>query len=787
MIEKNDSLILEKISNVSPHAVFIFVLLFICLSYSNTIYSPPVLDDWQTFIEETKVYVDDFSFASLKQLSSTRFGIGRFIPMLTFAADHRIGEGSIVPFHLTNIFIHILAACAVYFFLNVLCRTKVGRRSLSFLDPCTFSLFVTAIWALHPVQTNAVTYIVQRMASLAALFYFAALACYIVGRTGKSVLKKIIAWVCFFLFMVCALLSKENSVTLPLAVLMLEMFFIQPELGGKIAAKMRWTHWLALFVIGVALLPMAMDKMSTLESGYDIRHFSLSERLFTELRVVVFYLSLLIFPWPGRFNLEHDFPLSYSLWNPPTTFFALVFLAILVFAAFRVRRQHTIVSFGILLFFLNLVIESSVISLELVFEHRLYLPSLGFFMVVVALFDWGCKFISKTKRNETKAVLLLGMAIMSCALSVSTTFRNNVWRDKLTLYSDVISKSPDKPRAQLSYGNALAYEGRHEEALVVFEKVISLGRENYEDYLKAATSIINILVHKNKYEEAVVRAESFVMEMPENINWDSFPRLMSNLGVAYTKLGNFSESFEAFLLGASIKHRDTSCLLAGMEAMLQEALTDDEGRRQLGLEDKPDAIYIKIAGTLLEKKDYSRAREYLDKALAIDPYNNKTLEIKKRLDNEISLNSKVADVLDINKNPAYIDKFHFRLLLSFAGFIEKSYPPLKGLIGPLLEFAVRMEPDNPFATYKMGRWYLINSRVEDALRVAEISLGKNPEFPPLIELAAVCYNILEKEEKAVALYNELLAIYPGHPNWMKYKKNVQDFSEKEPMLNGSKS
>ena len=208
--------------------MLLFVFLFIGLSYSNTLYSPPVLDDRSAFINNHSVYIDNLSWASLSQIHGGQFGRHRFIPMLSFAVDHLLGQGSLAQFHLTNILIHILATIAVYFLLLGLTKTSIGLKGLTFVTPGLFSLFVAALWALHPIQTNVVTYLVQRMASLAALFYFASLASYVWARISKSGSTQTTVWLAFTLFTLGAFFCKENTATLPLAVLMIEMIFISP-------------------------------------------------------------------------------------------------------------------------------------------------------------------------------------------------------------------------------------------------------------------------------------------------------------------------------------------------------------------------------------------------------------------------------------------------------------------------------------------------------------------------------------------------------------------------------
>ena len=121
---------------------------------------------------------------------------------------------------------------------------------------------------------------------------------------------------------------------------------------------------------------MDYDPIARILSGYKFRDFTLPQRMLTELRVVIFYISLLLWPQPSRLNLDHDFAISYSLVDPLTTLISFAIIIILIAAAILIARREPLLSFGILWFFGNLVIESSVIGLELVFEHRNYLPSM---------------------------------------------------------------------------------------------------------------------------------------------------------------------------------------------------------------------------------------------------------------------------------------------------------------------------------------------------------------------------------------------------------------------------
>ncbi|MDH5299368.1 MAG: hypothetical protein OEV91_10155, partial [Desulfobulbaceae bacterium] len=175
-----------RLRRMRQFSLFFALLLVVFLCYRQTFHSPLVLDDVSSFVEVQSVHVADFSVESLRQISRSPFGVARVIPMLSFAVDHQLGGGSIVQFHLTNLVIHLLATTAVFFFVFSLLETTVGRKALKCLPPATFAFFVAALWALNPVQTNAVTYIVQRMASLAALFYCLACVFYLRSRLAGN-------------------------------------------------------------------------------------------------------------------------------------------------------------------------------------------------------------------------------------------------------------------------------------------------------------------------------------------------------------------------------------------------------------------------------------------------------------------------------------------------------------------------------------------------------------------------------------------------------------------------
>ena len=190
-----------------------------------------------------------------------------------------------------------------------LVRDRFGETGL-------IPFFTALIWLVHPLHTQAVTYIVQRMTSMAALFFIMAILFYVKGRLTHERVKKILFFGSSFIAGLLAFGTKENTATLPLFILIYELYFFQ-DLRLKISRKQ--VFWIVTLscMAGIVLLSffMGSSQLSKL-LYYGDRQFTLAQRLLTQPRVVLHYISLLPYPEPGRLNLDYDFPLSHSLLSP---------------------------------------------------------------------------------------------------------------------------------------------------------------------------------------------------------------------------------------------------------------------------------------------------------------------------------------------------------------------------------------------------------------------------------------------------------------------------------------
>ena len=241
-------------------------------------------------------------------------------------------------------------------------------------------------------------------------------------------------------------------------------------------------------------------------------------------------MSLLLWPDPARLSMEHDVQISTSLFSPFTTLPALILIGALIFLAIRFRRQFPVITFGIAWFFLNLVIESTIIPLELVFEHRLYLPSMGFYLSVAALlailFRLAAKRLAEAEFAKAAcSALLIGAA----CLALLTFTRNGDWEDKVTIHYDAVTKAPGSPRANADYANMLSEAEQYEDAIKYAEKSIELGRKGRETDVLAQNAITIALIKLGKIDEAIKRAEEFVKDKAIGVDAEPLPNLCLNV------------------------------------------------------------------------------------------------------------------------------------------------------------------------------------------------------------------------------------------------------------------
>jgi hypothetical protein len=384
-----------------PHLIAGVLIVAVGLvAYSNTFQVSFRFDDYPNILSHPDVQINVLSWQRFEQLFRNTYEVTiRVFSYLTFALNYYFGGVDVFGYHLVNLIIHIASGVFLYWLLILTFNLPHLKEKYGPISYKT-ALFASLIFISHPIQTQAVTYIVQRMASMAGMFYLLSMVLYVKGRLSTGRFRYLFFGGVVLSYLI-GIFSKENVAILPVFVALYEFTFFQ-NLDLSPRGKKRVFRILGvLLVVGIlGIIVWGNRYIKDIVEGYGIRTFTMSERILTQFRVVLYYLTLLVYPHPSRLNLDYDFPISKTILDPPTTLVSILIIAGLIGYSMWGAKKRPMVSFWILWYFGNLVIESSFLPLEMVYEHRLYLPSVGPFVLFSLLIVRG---LEKLKNKSSLA------------------------------------------------------------------------------------------------------------------------------------------------------------------------------------------------------------------------------------------------------------------------------------------------------------------------------------------------------------------------------------------------
>ncbi|MFC1630641.1 hypothetical protein ACFL2N_01755 [Pseudomonadota bacterium] len=410
-----------------------------------------VFDDFSNIVQLPGVAMQELSWNSLK--SSALSMDNRPISRASFGLNFLVSGFDPYYFKIVNLAIHCINAVLLFYFMLLLLNQKIGANKSSDYGSRTILIAaaISLAWALHPVNLTNVLYVVQRMNSLSALFVLAGMVSYIKGRMALDESPSrgwLLIASSIFVFLPLAWYSKENGALLPLFLFLLELTIFRFSTSQKKQRNGLYLFY-TLFLLIPALLALIymLQHTGQFNSGYGNRHFSLAERLLTEPRVIWIYIRMILLPTPSVFGLFHDdIAVSTSFTDPMVTIPALVGLAgLFTFAVYSIIRMP-ILAFGLLFFFSGHVMESTFIPLELAFEHRNYLPSIGLLLPVFYYLGYAGEH-SQYAKIRTAAIMTF---ILLYALQ--THFWAWQWSDNEQLYLTNVQYHPNSPRANYEAG-----------------------------------------------------------------------------------------------------------------------------------------------------------------------------------------------------------------------------------------------------------------------------------------------------------------------------------------------
>ena len=388
---------------------------------------------------------------------------GRPLSLLSFLIDATNWPADARSFKQTNLIIHLLNGIVLGFLVTSILRVLDFDQS----DARWIALVVSALWLLHPFLVSTTLYIVQRMAQLATFFMFAGLAAWVYFRTQlvdaprRAYIGMSVAIACFTGL---AMFSKENGILLPVLVGVIEITVFAT--GGDKLGKLD-RRWAGLFII----LPLCVISLYLGEKFFrpsfleavPPRDFSIYERLITQPRVLVDYLYNWFIPKLYTTGVFQDHIVkSTGLLSPVTTIVSVFFHGVLLWVAIAKRRKWPMVSLAVLFFYGCHLLESTVLNLELYFEHRNY-NAVAFAFLPLVVVGW------RILNVRAFWVATIGVVVL---LGSFTRFSATVWQALPTMLEASAVKAPTSARAQAQFATLLEVAGQSDRALDVINKAI---------------------------------------------------------------------------------------------------------------------------------------------------------------------------------------------------------------------------------------------------------------------------------------------------------------------------
>jgi len=383
----------------------------------------------------------------------------RPVTLIIHTLNYALSGLDVRGWHVVNLALHVVCALLVFLVVKALLRGAGHGRTYP------LALLCASAFALHPIQTQAVTYISGRAAILAAIFFLTGFHAFLRYRSIGVGEKYRLAWaalapVCYML----GLLSKESAVSLPAVMLLYDLLFTTEKDKG-LAARLRGLAPYYTAFAGVLLVYIGLRKALAGYATAPAIPYSSYEYMLSELKVLPMYLRLMSLP----VNQNFDYLLPLTKTPDALVLISAVLLASIGLALYRLRRAQPLVVFFAGWFIITIAPESSFIPiLDIANEHRLYLPSVG---LICAALVGGYSLLGQNRSRlaYSSAVMLLA------ALGLLTFSRNRVYADEYTLWGDVLSKAPYNSRARLNIGTALVADKKYGEATVELKAALDMG------------------------------------------------------------------------------------------------------------------------------------------------------------------------------------------------------------------------------------------------------------------------------------------------------------------------
>ncbi|MBN1492197.1 MAG: tetratricopeptide repeat protein [Phycisphaerae bacterium] len=552
---------------------------------------------------------------TMRRLVTRPWVPGRGVSTATFMFNTRLNEAlghdpwDVTGFLIVNVLVHAINACLVYGFLrSVLRLLGADEVAVRWVPVAMATLF-----AVHPMNASSVAYIVQRAGALATTFYLLAVWGYVGVRrppssgqawTAARAARAAGVLLCFWL----SIKSKPLGLTLPVMILMLEACLLAPD---RVALR----RFLRVLVPGVAVAVAGMLFFVWWRGLLTIFPFQLHplggpgalkwgawEHFLTESRVFVHYWKLLLLPLPQWSCIDHDVKLSTSLFEHLAVFAILFHAGLLVLSFVASRRGYVLAAFGVQWFYVALIPYVALAQYELMVEYKTYLPCVGF-MLVVAEGLW------RIQRRVSMRWLVPIVAASVAVLLAITVHRNTIYQTPLRLWTDAVEKSPGRARPHYNLGNALAAEGRLDEAIDHYRTAVQLDPTAFRVYNNLGLAFMKL----QRFDDAIAAFREGLRLRPD------FVHVHNNLATVLVEVGRRSEALEHYREAFRLRS-DYHGARFNYAVTLQELGETDAAQRELEslVAQAPGfgQAYARLADLAIRRGETEKAITYYRQAVA---------------------------------------------------------------------------------------------------------------------------------------------------------------------------
>ncbi|MDI6603375.1 MAG: tetratricopeptide repeat protein [Patescibacteria group bacterium] len=492
----------------------------------------------------------------------------RPILLTVFSLEWHLWQDWAPGYHFVNTSFHITDAVFLFFILLYIFKNRA------------LAIFTVLVFLVHPLQTEAVTYVSGLGDSLSVFFMFLGILFYLKFRISKKTPLQSISYLLSLLMYILALMSKETAIAMPAFIFIADFFFLDQNEKLSLKDKLKKIGkviWPFLVISGFYILLRAtVLNFKNTFNFYDEENIFTSNfhvRLFTFFRILTIYFGLLF--WPFNLHMERTVEIATSLNSFSVIFGGFIFLGLLILAFTKFKR-FPILSFGILWFFIGLAPTSNLLIpiSGLLYEHWLYLPLIGIFLILFWLGE-----IVAQKYNLQKILLSL-LIIFLVFLSILTINRNKDWQNPITFYNQTLKYTPTSYRVINNLGMAYADRGNHQKAEETYKRAINLDPLNPVAY----HNLGNTYRATGKRDLAIENFETAISLDPK-----------------------FSFSYNA-LISIYLEEKDYQKAREVLEKYLDYSPS------------KLDTLFM-LAQIAAEEKNYQDSLIYLRRALEIDPKN----------------------------------------------------------------------------------------------------------------------------------------------------------------------